>query len=148
MRKVISSPFTFFCKFILPCGHLAAGFYGLAQGPSGAAGIFVCAWLAVVLLLFRRDIFPLKKVSLSEGSLRVSNFWREVEIPLCEVECVEAVGYGLIRWTLPSIVVELKAPSAFGRRIRFIPGRHHDGVVAELRRAAELSRPSLIGGRA
>jgi hypothetical protein len=93
-------------------------------------------------------MFPLKKVSLGEGSLRVSNFWREIEVPLSEVESVEAVGYGLIRWTLPGIVVELKAPSAFGRRIRFIPGLHHEGVVAELRRAAEQNRPSLTGGRA
>jgi hypothetical protein len=120
----------------------------LGPGPSGAEGILVCLWLGVSLLLSRRQMFPLKKVALGEGSLRVSNFWREVEVPLSKVESVEAVGYGLIRWTLLSIIVELKAPSAFGRRIRFIPGPHHEGVVAELRKAAGLSRPSLIGGRA
>lgn len=147
MRKVISSPFTFIFKFIFPGGWVAMGLSDLARGPSGAEGLFVCLWLGLGLLFFRRVMFPLKKVSVGDGSLRVSNFWREVEVPLSEIEHVEAVGLGCIGWTLPSVIVELKAASAFGRRIRFIPRQLNENVVAELRRAAEQSRPSLTGGR-
>src|SRR5215207_7164443 len=115
MRKVISSPFTFCFKFVIPCGWLAAGFYALAQGPSGAAGVFICLWLSVSLLLFRRGMFPLKKVSLGDGFLRVSNFWREVDVPLSEIESVKAVGYGFIRGPVPGIIVRLKTPTEFGQ---------------------------------
>jgi hypothetical protein len=148
MRKVISSPFTFFLKFVFPGGWLAPGLYALAQGPAGAAGIFICLWLCVSLLLFRWSVFPLKKVSLGEGYLRVSNFWREVAIPLSAVESVQAVGYGWPSWHLPGVVVRLRAPSEFGARIRFIPGRYYRDVVAELSRAAERSGVLPAGGRA
>ena len=148
MRKELSSPFTFFFKFILPCGWLAAGFYALAQGPSGAEGAFVCLWLGASLLLFRRGMFPLKKVSLAEGSLRVSNYWREVEVPLTEIESVQAVGYGLIRGPAPGIVVSLKTPCAFGGRIKFVPGHYYQDVVAELSLEAGLSGAPLSGRRA
>jgi hypothetical protein len=148
MRKVVSSQFTFLFKFVFPCGWLAAGFYALAQGTSGAAGVFICLWLGVSLLLFRHYMFPLKKVSLVEGFLRVSNFWREVDVPLSEIESVRAVGYGLLQGPMPGIVVKLKNPTEFGEMVRFIPGRYYQDVVADLNRAAELGGASLTRGRA
>jgi hypothetical protein len=151
MRKVISSPFTFFLKFLLPAGWLAIGLSGLfvrlVQRQFDGSLLFICLWLGVSLLVFWRGMFPLKKVALGDDSLHVSNFLREIEIPFSEVQGVKAIGFGWFHWPMPSIIVSLKVSSEFGERIKFMPGLYFKDVVAELNMAVERSL-SLTGGRA
>ena len=84
-------------------------------------------------ILFRWFI-PLKRVILSDTSLHVSNFLREVVVPLRDVESVHQR-----EGTETVIIVGFARRTAFGRRIVFSgigwkPPQPHP-IVAELRAA-------------
>ena len=73
-----------------------------------------------------------KRVALSETSLHVSNFLREIVVPLNEVNSVNAIEGMFYR-----VVIEFKSETQFGRRIYFSPKglsppRPHP-ILAELR---------------
>jgi len=82
-------------------------------------------------ILFRRFV-PLKRVILSDTSLHVSNFLREVVVPLRDVESVNQR-----EGTESLVIVRFARRTAFGRRIVFSgigwkPPQPHP-IVAELR---------------
>jgi hypothetical protein len=141
--KRLSSPFTFFNKFIVPAIIIGVGLYVLlmslftlafsnSENPETLRLIlFSCLWLAASFLLLYHINFRLKRVSLNEGCLLVSNYAREIKIPLLNIETVKGISHGY--WT--SVTVRLKEASEFGVKIMFIPGFYYKDVVAELENA-------------
>jgi len=101
--------------FILVVAYgLFLTFYDLSK--VGKLGLlFLLAFCGVWYLL----IFDWKNVYLNDGRLSVSNFWKRIEIPLSNVDVVEASSW----WGLQprTITLYLKSPSEFGKRIVFVP---------------------------
>jgi hypothetical protein len=65
-------------------------------------------------------MFPLKNVYIKDDVLYVSNFLTKVEIPLSDVEHVRDET-GLTGTSLQRIILELRSPSKFGKKIVFAP---------------------------
>jgi hypothetical protein len=144
MRRRLSSAQTFFAKFIFPAGFFAAAavmltlFIALpllADWPFTWAGALIAlGWAGGVTWCCFTVYIPLKVVSLDGRCLRVSNFRKEIAIPLSEVKQVEEVKQ--FRFKLVSL--SLKRPNEFGREIKFMPRarlrlwKEHP-VVGELR---------------
>src|SRR5262249_30888695 len=84
-----------------------------------------------------------KRVRMDERTLRVSNYLREVEVPLDEVERVHENPW------LKShpVTIRLRRPTVFGDRVVFMPRvRWYSWwaphpVVPEIREAADRARP-------
>jgi hypothetical protein len=71
----------------------------------------LCLWVGWSFL-------RLKRVAYTETDLHVSNFRREIVVPLADVASVGRTVIGL-----NTIVVQLAHDTEFGRRIAFIPKR-------------------------
>jgi hypothetical protein len=149
MRRKLSSRQTFLAKFIIPAVSfiIAAALFitpffimpllwqePFAWGPAlvalGCVGL-VAWWCFTVYI-------PLKVVSLDGRHLWVSNFRKEIAIPLSEVKQVAEVEQ--FRFKLVSL--SLKRPTEFGREIKFMPRARlrlwkEHAVVGELRRLIE-----------
>lgn len=124
MPRTISSQLTFFYKFILPVLFLLSSVNMLVQMLRGQffkeifppVAIFVlifAAWIALALWCFVR----LKKVSLDDDFLYVSDYRTESRIPLEEI-----VNVTEVRWINPfPVTIHLRSPSEFGTKIVFAP---------------------------
>jgi hypothetical protein len=80
----------------------------------------------------------LKKVYLAGDTLYVSNYLRQIRIPLSEVASVEVSR--IWAWQPRTVVIKLRWPTEFGRRIVFIPracGYWAEDVAAEVWDAVE-----------
>lgn len=137
MRTPLSSPFTLFFKVILPCAWLGLGVFALTRAflePSELEFIgpvlLLCVWLGVSIVVFYWNNFPVKRVFLDDQFLQVSNYIKQISIPLELIESVRASGGGSW-WGLPPyrVIVTLKATSEFGNEIKFIPGSYYKDVV-------------------
>ena len=85
---------------------------------------------------------PLKNVSYDDQFLYVSNYLKEIRIPLSEADEIKATGgTGWWRWLPKRVIVQLRTPSAFGRRVIFIPGYYDSEVVRDLRAAVDTNGP-------
>jgi hypothetical protein len=103
--------------------------------PPGAGWLMLPAWLggsAFVLFLG----WGLKRVRLQDDELLVSNYLREVAIPLADVATVRQRVFP----HFGSITIELRADTPFGRQITFLPNgraagwfRAEGAVIEELR---------------
>jgi hypothetical protein len=148
----LSSPFTFLMKFIVPAIFIGVGLYGLiatlvqafflqlAISDTIKPLLFLGFWLSFTLTLSDFTLFPMKKVSFDEDFLYVSNYLRKIRISLCCVEYVKETRFG----NYIDVAITLKEESAFGRKIKFIPGFYYKNVVAVLQSAIEdnkLTRP-------
>jgi len=148
-QRRISAGSTAFFKFVVP-GTFLVGI-GVAVvlverllairdrwdslGSGGAAMSIASLAMCVVLAILQiRSNRRLKRVALTDTALHVSNFWRELAVPLGDVEAVDHVDSGLGR-----VVIRFARDTAFGRRIEFIPigfspPTPHP-IIAELRAA-------------
>lgn len=138
MRRVISSGWTALFKAVVPLVFMALSIFLV---------LILCVyspkldtdWLMVVFLMVGATVFfcwwgvKLKRVSVDDRNLYVSNLVKEILIPLSEVDAVEDYQGG---WP---VIIRLKAESEFGRTIFFLAtwnpfqfSRHHP-VVEELR---------------
>jgi hypothetical protein len=84
--------------------------------PPGAGWLLLCAWVvgsALILLL----AWGLKRVRLRDDNLLVSNYLREVSIPLTDVASVRQRVFP----HAGSITIEFRSETPFGRRVTFIP---------------------------
>lgn len=148
MRRRLSSAQTFFAKFILAGVFFAAAAGALALFivmPLLAGWTFTWAgalislgWAGAVTWCCFAVYIPLKVVSLDGPNLWVSNFRKEIAVPLSEVKQVAEVE----QFRFKLIVLDLKRPTEFGRRIKFMPGAQlrlwkEHSVVGELRRLIE-----------
>jgi len=78
----------------------------------------------------------LKQVSLAGDTLYVSNYLRQIRIPLSEVASVEASS--IWGWHPLTVAITLRKPTEFGGRVVFVPrglGYSADEVVADIRAA-------------
>ena len=152
MKRQISSELTSFWKYLFPIlwipligfGSIAAA--SLAKTKPGWI-LFVVGWIIAsgyVIWFARR----LKFVSIDEDFVYVSQFRKQVQIPLAHIEGVKE--------TLSSrpklITLTLTQPSEFGEQIVFLPraqqwaaGRSHP-LVEEIQRAVTGHRTSLPPG--
>ena len=149
MRRKISSAQTFLAKFVIPAVSfvVAAALFitpffvmpllgreSFAWGPAlvalGCVGLI--AWWCFTAYI------PLKVVSLDGPNLLVSNYRKEITIPLFEVKEVAEVE----QFKQKLIVLSLKRPGDFGRELKFLPRaqlrlwKEHT-VAGELRRLIE-----------
>lgn len=150
--RVISAGDTFFAKLIIAPAFLICGGVLLWTAVRSFAANEILKSVGDLALLAMLPgtiwpLFPLKRVALSKTSLYVSNFLREIEVPLSDVSSVEE-----IEGTAYRVVIVFKRDTAFGRQIRFSPQGlappHPHPVIAELRAAvvaatseAPLRRP-------
>jgi len=136
MKKTISSPFTVFFKFIWPGIWLTAGLFicfGLLTKGAWLDVLLtvILIWLPGAFLCYWKQI-PLKKVSIDRQSLYVSNYVKEIRIPLRDVGEVKEIR-GFFNMPRYMIFLSLKNPSEFGRRIKFVPGAYIKDVGNTLR---------------
>jgi hypothetical protein len=145
----ISARDTFFAKFAIPPFFLVGSVlivslsvWGLDHPESLVERLFrlVCDLVAIgVAAPVAWAAFRLKQVGLDDASLYVSNYAREVVVPLGEVEGVDQIT-GLSA----GVIVRFARDIGFGRRIVFSPpGLTHPNphpVVTELRAAVAAAR--------
>lgn len=79
--------------------------------------------------------WPIKKVALSGDRFLISNYWREIEVP---VECLAAVEEHQFNRN-PNICLFFDPPTAFGRKVRIIVPWSVSGD--EVSRIAAVLRP-------
>ena len=83
---------------------------------------------------------PMKEVTMDERELRVSNFWRQITVPLAEVTEVTQDSWNDL------VTVTLHRQTPFGRSIRFMPCKRFvtiyeaHPVVEEILAAARTAR--------
>jgi hypothetical protein len=104
----------------------------------------IYAYVAICAALFPVAAWAclgLKRVTLTEGSLLVSNFRREIVVPLRDV-----AGVGRTVLGLNAVVIDFARDTAFGRRIKFLPRRRFSRftwthpIVDRLRDAVAAAR--------
>lgn len=127
MTRTISSSQTFWVKFFFPVlwiGVLVTVTLLLflrpePSGPeeqSGVKWVFLVCTVSVIFLIYR-VVIRLKRVRMSNQALYVSNYRREIRIPLEEVEEVAE-----IRWMSPHpVAIKLRRETDFGREVLFMP---------------------------
>ena len=100
-------------------------------------GGFVCGGAFIV-----RTCVPLKRVRLTQDTLLISNYWREIRVPLRDVHDVTES-----RWiNIHPVPLHLRHPTAFGSRVVFMPQTRWFGsgwphpIVEELRRLVQQAR--------
>ena len=116
----LSSLQTFFCKFIFPLIWIGSTVFGMmkptkvADPASWLAGFLV--WLAIGGFIYWTCV-RLKKVSIDEQYLYVSNYLREIAIPFSDIgEVTEN------RWlNSHPVTIHFKVPTEFGDNIVFMP---------------------------
>lgn len=143
MTRTISSAQTFFTKFVLPGlwipifgGAVVVAWMGLMPPEIKAA--ILLAWLVGATIMWR-TCARLKRVRLGDGTLYISNYFREIRAPLAEIEEVTEN-----RWTnIHPVTVRFRHETDFGSLITFMPKvrmfglwRSHP-IVAELRKLAQ-----------
>jgi len=137
--RVISGADTFFAKFVITSAFLIGGglmVWAVLRSFAAHDHLKSVGGLAAIATL-PGTIWPLarlKRVALSERSLHVSNFLREIEVPLSDVSSVEEIDGAAYR-----VVIAFKRDTPFGRQIRFSPQGlwppHPHPIIAELRAA-------------
>jgi hypothetical protein len=150
MRRQLSSAFTTFWKFIFPTIWLA----GFA---SATLAMFMHAdlndsegvsskWMSLAITILGAAflywfLMRLKRVEIDDQFLYVSNYSREIKVPLRDIEEVREN-----RWiNIHPISVLFYKETGFGQRITFMPRRHWafwqaHPVVQELESAARGAR--------
>jgi hypothetical protein len=78
-------------------------------------------WIPLSIGLLALTV-PLKRVRLDKDFLYVSNYFKEIKVPLSQIKKIETVDgahYFNPRWV--SVIVILKQQSEFGKVIEFVP---------------------------
>ena len=149
--KTISSAMTFRMKVLFPCVwillfgagtmYLGAGALHGNQGedlPEFMKWEFLVMWVIGALFLLKTCV-GLKRVCLDSTQLRVSNYRREISIPLTLIADVTQN-----RWlNLHPITIHFRGPTEFGQAVTFIPtvrffNRGVHPIVEELKSLAGL----------
>ena len=145
MNRKLSSSQTFLAKFIIGGAFLVAAAAVvllfivvplLTDWSFGWTHTLIPLLIANVLAYVSLTTYlPLKVVSIEGTNLRISNFSRDILIPLSQVQHVEEVK----QFKLNVIVLTLNRPTEFGRSIMFLPQAQlrlwkEHSVVGELKR--------------
>jgi hypothetical protein len=137
-------------KFILPLllgGLAVAGIvdvvWRIIRSPARVTpseAFIILAWSAGVGIGYWLMSRPLKRVSVDDRFLYVSNYLDEVAIPLSDIASVKQSSWSRIR----AVTIRLKSPTSFGNELRFMAKAEWKRawkeyeVVDELRRLADL----------
>ncbi|HEX8129309.1 MAG TPA: hypothetical protein VF527_09425 [Pyrinomonadaceae bacterium] len=78
--------------------------------------LFLSIWVIGAAIIYWSSV-RLKKVSVDENFLYVSNYLKEISIPLSDIDDVTENVWVNIH----PVTIHLKSPSAFGDKIRFMP---------------------------
>ncbi len=148
--RTLSSSLTFYCKFVvsvlfimfLLLSVILLCSFHLKNTDSLFTWIFLLIWAGFAMLFVGRMV-TWKRVRMALDSLHISNYLKEIQVPLSGItEVTER------RWLGPrTVTVRFREPTAFGAKIRFRPTllpmfwREHP-VVAELRLAASGVTPT------
>lgn len=131
MRRTISSRLTQLYKVIFPTIWIGGFALGTAlmfipakyRGAPGTVGEFhdekwqFLAMTLVGALVLWRTCMPLKRVELDQHSLYISNFQKEIVVPLAEVVEVKEN-----RWIDPRpVTIRFRSHTDFGQSITFMP---------------------------
>jgi hypothetical protein len=154
MTRTISSSQTFLVKFVFPvlwCTVFGAVTIGMGTGffpgvrlpvlPPAMVWIFVIVWIAGAASWWWWG-GQWKKVRLDETALYISNFRKEIRVPLTEIEEVTQN-----RWIKGQpVTIRFRTETGFGTRITFMPKvrmlgfwRTHP-IVAQLQNLALSAR--------
>jgi hypothetical protein len=147
MRRKLSSRQTALAKFVIPAAIFAAAaallaiFFAvplLSDEPFTLGGALISLVVTGVLVWWGSAFVSLKTVSLDGQQLWVSNYMKEIAIPLSEVKEVAEVK----QFKQKLIVLSLKRPTEFGREIKFLPRAQprlwqEHSVVGDLRELIE-----------
>ena len=151
MKRRLSSRQTVLVKFIFPALWIPLfGFGTLSmflnefEGPAPPPKwIFLFAWVAGAVFVWWNGV-RLKRVSVDDNFLYVSNYLKEIAIPLSDIHDVTEN-----RWVnIHPVTILLKSSSEFGDKIVFMPTARFFAffsshpVVSELK---ELVRSKSIG---
>ena len=149
-HRTLSSAQTFVMKFVFPIVWISGfGFGTLAlwvgaiNGPTSHGAppemkwVFLGAWIAGTAFILW-GCAGLKRVRMDRDFLYVSNFRREIVVPLSSIGSVTES-----RWiSIHPVTIHLRVPTEFGDKVTFMPTarlfgfRSSHPVVNELRRAA------------
>lgn len=138
--KELSSPFTFFYKFIfifLWISGFALGTHEiLLAGPDDPRWLqYMSIWVAFAVFIFFSS-GNIKKVTMGNGKIQVSNFFRTEEIDIAAIESVDGSTY-----LSPRLVwFNLKEPCSFGTKITFIPAIRKARGIGKHPLVQELAR--------
>src|SRR6188768_101099 len=134
----LSSSITPFTKFVLPGGFLAALPAWIFQIQDPRFGYFpALCWAAACAILVWWTM-PIKKVSLRGDEFIISNYRKEVVVPVSSlVKMSEDQGN-----RTPNIALFFEPPTSFGRKVRIVVpwdfGRHEfDRIAKTLRQIIE-----------
>jgi hypothetical protein len=134
MKRQLSSRATFFWKFIFPpvwilgFGLAAVSFFRMPPGtldsrdnpiPDFIRWMFPIMWVFFSIFILWLSV-PLKKLARDEKNLYVSNFRTKITVPVTSIAKVRENRAFHIGGKHP-IIIELTAPTVFGRNIVFIP---------------------------
>jgi hypothetical protein len=141
MKRELSSKQTFLLKIILPVFIIiifAASFLMLLISSRRTEFlpliIMFPVLLVVSLLAMRLTLMKYKKVSIDEQFLYVSNYRKEITIPVSDIADVTEVKWFRTR----PITIHLKNDSQFGRKIVFTPKLNGFRIFADNPFVAEL----------
>ena len=142
MKRVISSKDTFFYKIILPVFFLVcaavvpAAVYFYDRENNSVAAVFVFLFLSITAAVFFMMTKATKKLSLDGNILYVSNYRKEIVVPLANIDKI--LWFGDIRPTM----IYLKRGSEFGKKINFYPSvtvtSGLNPIVEELKKLANI----------
>lgn len=144
MRRKISSKLTIFHKFILPALLLAGiliSYIDVSMEKPNTFDLIKELYFigsAIVGYLFLWFDLRSKEVSIEGDFLYVSNFSREIKIPLSEIKKVTEFVF----LNHDPVTIHLKNETRFGKKIIFIPTYRYFNffsshpIVSELRRIA------------
>src|ERR1044072_6019812 len=144
MGRRLSSLQAFFIKFIFPPSWIAIfGFMAARQMNAGALKtwpLILVAWLAATAWIVWCSL-PLKKVSIDDQNLYVSNYFHEMTVPFSLIGDVTEN-----KWlNHHPITIHFKLPTEYGNQIVFIPPVRllryigSDPIVAELKQLAKIT---------
>lgn len=152
MLKTLSSAQTFLMKFLFPPLWISGFGFGTlslwlgtmygengAQTPDGMKWLFLFSW--IVGTAFSLACVGLKRVRVDSKSLYVSNYLREITVPLSMIEDVTEDRW----WNIHPVTIHFRSATEFGQKITFMPKYRVFGlwsshpVVAELKQLAGLS---------
>jgi len=131
--RTLSSGLTLYYKFLLVPFLVLGGLFAVAmlwslstsqkghEQPPFPAWIFLIVWLGLAALLITR-IIRWKRVRLDTTFFHISNYFRQVQVPLRQLSGIsELRGLGRGGIGPRTIVLSFRPPTAFGESIRFKP---------------------------
>lgn len=141
MKVVVSSPWTFVCKWVFPAiwgglwsyftaalflGTTTATFnvrvwswYILRDQPVSWGKWVALGFLVLGGFIFGSVAIPLKRVAVEDGRLLISNYRREISVPFVDV-CAGGFTDGAIDGR-PIVELAFRVSTPFGKSISFLP---------------------------